>query len=177
MEIGLKIYNELMKLLILFFLSSNVFAADCLKEYFNYASGLKFKGSFTDLYETQKEIHQGNPDLNVICKDKSKNEMWESDRKSIAEGEAQKQDELTKSHKISTGELDLLKTDEAVYIGSSDICARMDKAIKEKEDCYETAEFATKLRKTDILSMTFEEACKKLGPDIIRRIRVCKYKN
>lgn len=162
-----------MKYLLLILLSTNAFGAqDCLKEYYNYHSGLKFTHSFNDLYET----HKANPDLNVICKDKVKNEQWESERKAIAKNLAEKQDELSKSYKLSTGDLDLLKTDEAVYIGGADICSRMDKAEKDNESCYEPVEYVRKLRKTDVLSMTFEEACKKLGPEIIRRIRVCKYK-
>lgn len=150
---------------------------DCLQEYYNYYVGLKFKGSFTDLYETQKDILKTSPELKVICKDKAKNEMWESERKGMKEGFALKKDEMSKSYKISTGELDLLKSNDSVYIGNEDICARMDKAVKENENCYETAEFAKKLRKYDILNSTFEESCLKLGPDIVRKIQVCKYKN
>lgn len=155
------------------FISSNTFGADCLKEYYNYYAGQKFTGSFNDLYERNK----ANPDLNVICKDKSKNEIWESERKAMAEGIAEKKDELNKAQKISTGDLELLKVEDAIYIGGADICTRLDKALKEKDDCYEPLELSKKLRSTDILSMKYEEACKLLGPDIIRRIRVCKYKN
>ena len=161
-------------LLLTFFISTSTFgASDCLKEYYNYHSGLKFTHSFNDLYESNK----ANPDLNVICKDKNKNEIWESERKAISDGVAQKQDELSKAHKISTGDLELLKVEDDIYIGGPDICARLDKAIKEKDDCYEPAAYAQKLRSTDVLSLTYEEACKMLGPEIIRRIRVCKYKN
>lgn len=163
--------------ILIFLLSTSAFGADCLQEYYNYHVGMKFHGSFTDLYETQRELLKTTPDLKVICKDKNKNEIWESERKALKEGLAEKRDELQKSHKISTGELDLLKADDAVYIGNEDICARMDKAVKEKESCYEPVEYIKKLRQTDILSMSFEEACNKLGPEIVRRIRVCKYKN
>ena len=164
-----------MRYLLLFsmLVSTSTFGADCLKEYYNYYAGQKFTGSFNDLYETNK----ANPDLNVICKDKSKNAIWEEERKAISEGVVEKQDELAKAHKISTGDLELLNVEDAIYIGGADICARLDKAIKEKDNCYEPAEFSKKLRSTDILSMKYEEACKLLGPEIIRRIRVCKYKN
>lgn len=150
---------------------------DCLQQYYNYYVGLKFKGSFTDLYETQKEILKSTPDLKVICKDKNKNSMWEDERKALKEGVAQKRDEMNKSYKLSTGDLDLLKADDAVYIGNEDICKRMDKATKENENCYETVEFSKKLRQFDILNYTFEETCNKLGPDIVRKIQVCRYKN
>jgi len=161
-------------ILLTLLISNSSFAGkDCLKEYYNYYAGQKFTGSFNDLYERNKS----NPDLNVICKDKSKNEMWESERKAMSIGVAEKLDELSKSHRISTGDLELLKAEEAVYIGGPDICHRLDKALKEKESCYEPYSFTQKLRSTDILSMKFEDACKELGPEIIRRIRVCKYKD
>lgn len=160
-------------LLLTFFISTSTFGADCLQQYYNYYGGLKFTGSFNDLYESNK----ANPDLNVICKDKNKNAMWEDERKGMAAGIAEKRDELNKAHKISTGDLELLKVEDAIYIGEADICARLDKALKEKDDCYEPAEFSKKLRSTDIVSMKYEDACKLLGPEIIRRIRVCKYKN
>lgn len=122
-------------------------------------------------------MNKANPDLNVICKDKNKNDIWESERKAMAEGVAEKQLELSRAHKISTGDLDLLKVEDAIYIGGPDICTRLDKALKAEVNCYEPAEFSKKLRTTDILSLRFEEACKQLGREIIRRIRVCKYKN
>lgn len=163
-----------MRILILtFFISTSTFGSDCLKQYYNYYSGLKFTYSFNDLYET----HKANPDLSIICKDKKKNEFWEIERKAMSIGVAEKMDELAKSHKLSTGDLELLKVEDDIYIGGADICARMDKAIKEEEDCHKTPEYAKKLRSTDILSMSFEDACKKLGPEIIRMTRVCKYKN
>jgi hypothetical protein len=156
-----------------FLISTGAFGGDCLQEYYNYHAGLKFTGSFNDLYDT----HKANPDLNVICKDKAKNEIWEEERKGMATGIAEKKDELNKAHKLSTGDLDLLNIEDAIYVGNADICSRLDKAIKEKDNCYEPIEYTKKLRTTDIVSMRFEEVCKLLGPDIIRRIKVCKYKN
>jgi hypothetical protein len=131
--------------------------------------GLKFTYSFNDLYENQKDKLQ--------CGDKHKNEIWKDEIAGHKKAYLSYKDELTKSHKVSSGDLSDLNVEEAYYISESEICVKLDRAIKEKEDCYHPIDYSNKLKATDMFSMTFEETCKKLSPEIIRRIQVCKYKN
>lgn len=159
--------------ILLFLISVNASARDCLKEYFQYSIGLKFTYTFNDLYET----HRDNFDLSKQCTDKKKNELWDSEMKAMRAGVLQYKEELARSHKISSGDLHDLNTEESHYISESEICVKLDRAIKEKEDCYHPVTYSNTLKSNDILSMNFEQSCKKLGPEILRRIKICKYKN
>lgn len=103
--------------------------------------------------------------------------MWDSEIKSMRTGVQQYKEELARSHKISSGDLNDLNTEDSHYISESEICVKLDRAIKEKEDCYHPISYSNTLKSNDILSMSFEQSCKKLAPDIIKRIKVCKYKN
>jgi hypothetical protein len=135
--------------ILLVFITANA-SAGCLDEAMKYSTGLKFTYSFNDIYET----HRDNPDLNIICKDKQKNSLWASEVAARREG-------VKRSRKIS----------------EPGICPRLDREIKEREDCYHPIQYAEKLRKIDSTSMTFEELCMKLGPEIIKRIGECKTSN
>lgn len=125
--------------------------AGCLEEAMQYNTGLKFTYSFNDIYES----HRSNPDLNKICKDKQKNALWASEVAARKEA-------------VSAGEFD--------YGNEKDACTRLNREIKEKEDCYHPIQYSEKLRKIDSISMSFEELCMKLGPEIIQRIKECKNK-
>lgn len=144
--------------------SSPVMARDCLKESTNHESGLKFTYSFNDLYET----HRDNPDLQKICKDKNKNDIWKDESREINKGYQNRRAELNKNHKI--------ESEDDLFVTEDEICTEIDKKVKKELDCYHPLEYANKLRTYDVNAHTFEENCLKLGPEIIRRIKECKNK-
>lgn len=149
---------------IVFFLSLNVVASDCISQASNLTLGHKLKLIIGSEYYGDDESKDVSVDFCKTSKDKAD---WEDSKNSkVKIIKIIKNDFKTKGKTSSEFLYDLDETPGKKEVTDSEICPLVDKQIKKDSNCPSEASLFKSLSGMNFLSMDFEQACRAILPKV-----------